>query len=361
MSTLDQLTDGRLGWNIVTGYLDSAARAMGFAAQMAHDDRYDLADEFMAAVTALWEQSWDDDAVQALRGQYTDPAKVRPIHHAGSQYRIDAMALVAPTPQRTPVLYQAGTSTRGRIFAGRHAECVFVNGGSPADDRRHRGRPARPRNPPHAAHLYGRHPRNRPHPRAGQGSVRRLPRPCQPRRRARPRRRLPWYRFRRLPPRRPGRHRPHQRHPLQHRGHDPRAWHRLDHGPASPTVASWAAASNPSSAPPPPSPTSCRTWLRKPTSTASTCPAPWPPNAGTRSSTCWSPNCNPAAATNAPTPPARSATSSSPPAPGSAHPTPRRNPSNLTADGGQGASRTVGRPQHHPFPDPPCVIHSAIS
>ena len=130
MSTLDQLTDGRIGWNIVTGYLDSAARAMGFTAQMAHDDRYDLADEFMAAVYALWERSWDDDAVTREPGRFADPARVHRVRHEGAQYRIDAVALVAPTPQRTPVLYQAGSSDRGRVFAGRHAECVFVNGGS---------------------------------------------------------------------------------------------------------------------------------------------------------------------------------------------------------------------------------------
>ncbi len=132
MSTLDQLTGGRIGWNIVTGYLDSAARAMGFTAQMAHDDRYDLAEDFMSAVYALWEQSWDDGAVQRQPGLFTDPAKVRRVQHQGGQYRLDAMALVAPTPQRTPVLYQAGSSDRGRAFAGRHAECVFVNGGSKA-------------------------------------------------------------------------------------------------------------------------------------------------------------------------------------------------------------------------------------
>ncbi|WP_158745994.1 LLM class flavin-dependent oxidoreductase [Acidisphaera sp. L21] len=130
MSTLDQLTGGRIGWNIVTGYLDSAARAMGFTNQMAHDDRYDLADEFMYAVYALWEHSWDETAVQRQPGQFTDPAQVRRVVHNGAQYRFDAMALVAPTPQRTPVLYQAGSSDRGRVFAGQHAECVFVNGGS---------------------------------------------------------------------------------------------------------------------------------------------------------------------------------------------------------------------------------------
>ncbi len=132
MSTLDHLTGGRIGWNIVTGYLDSAARAQGFAAQMQHDDRYDLADEFMAAVYPLWEHSWDDGAVQPGQHGYTDPARVHPVQHAGRQFRYDTIHLVEPSPQRTPVLYQAGASDRGRQFAARHAECVFVNGGSKA-------------------------------------------------------------------------------------------------------------------------------------------------------------------------------------------------------------------------------------
>ncbi len=130
MSTLDHLTRGRIGWNIVTGYLDSAARAAGFTQQMAHDDRYDMADEFMSLVTALWEGSWDDDAVirDKARGIYADAAKVRVIHHAGKQYKVDAMHLSEPSPQRTPVLYQAGASERGTRFAATHAECVFMNG-----------------------------------------------------------------------------------------------------------------------------------------------------------------------------------------------------------------------------------------
>ena len=134
-STLDHLTNGRIGWNIVTGYLDSAARAMGFDAQMAHDDRYDLADEYMAVVRALWEQSWEDGAVRADRAAslYADPARVHRVRHAGPQYRLDAIHLCEPSPQRTPVLYQAGASERGRVFAARHAECVFVNASSKAN------------------------------------------------------------------------------------------------------------------------------------------------------------------------------------------------------------------------------------
>jgi FMN-dependent oxidoreductase (nitrilotriacetate monooxygenase family) len=130
MSTLDHLTRGRVGWNIVTGYLDSAARAIGLSVQMAHDDRYDLADEYMDVVYKLWEGSWEDDAVLVDRvaGVYADPSKVHVIHHRGRQYQLDATHLSEPSMQRTPVLYQAGSSTRGRLFAATHAECVFVNG-----------------------------------------------------------------------------------------------------------------------------------------------------------------------------------------------------------------------------------------
>jgi FMN-dependent oxidoreductase (nitrilotriacetate monooxygenase family) len=130
-STLDHLTKGRIGWNIVTGYLDSAARAMGLDRQMAHDDRYDLADEYMEILYRLWEESWAADAVKRdrARGIYADPARVKRITHQGRQYRLDAPHLVEPSPQRTPVLYQAGASDRGRGFAAQHAECVFLNGG----------------------------------------------------------------------------------------------------------------------------------------------------------------------------------------------------------------------------------------
>ena len=132
MSTLDHLTGGRIGWNIVTGYLDSAARAVGLTGQTAHDDRYDLADEYMAVVYQLWEGSWQDDAVvrDRERGMYADPAKVHKVHHEGKQYKLDAMHLSEPSPQRTPVLYQAGSSARGSRFAATHAECVFLNGQS---------------------------------------------------------------------------------------------------------------------------------------------------------------------------------------------------------------------------------------
>ena len=119
MSTLDHLTEGRIGWNVVTGYLDSAARGAGKDKQTAHDDRYDIADEYMEVVYKLWEGSWEDDAAirDRARGIFTDPSKVHRVTHEGANYRLNAIHLAEPSPQRTPVLYQAGTSPRGRQFA----------------------------------------------------------------------------------------------------------------------------------------------------------------------------------------------------------------------------------------------------
>jgi alkanesulfonate monooxygenase len=130
MSTLDHLTKGRVGWNIVTGYLNSAARGTGLEAQSAHDVRYDIADEYMEVVYKLWEGSWEDDAVARDRenGIFAHPEKVHKIHHHGQHYRVDAIHLCEPSPQRTPLLYQAGSSSRGREFASKHAECVFLVG-----------------------------------------------------------------------------------------------------------------------------------------------------------------------------------------------------------------------------------------
>ena len=129
MSTLDHLTRGRIGWNIVTGYLDSAARGVsGDARQQGHDTRYAIAEEYLGLTYRLWEESWEDGAVLRNRatGVFTDPAKVHRIRHEGTYFKLDAIHLAEPSPQRTPVLFQAGTSGKGRDFAARHAECVFM-------------------------------------------------------------------------------------------------------------------------------------------------------------------------------------------------------------------------------------------
>ncbi len=132
MSTLDHMTDGRIGWNIVTGYLDSGAKGAGKSEQVTHDTRYDIAEEFVTIQYDFWEGSWEDDAVKKNReeGVFTDPAKVRRVVHDGEYFRVNAVHLCEPSPQRTPVLYQAGASSKGTAFAARHAECVFVVGHS---------------------------------------------------------------------------------------------------------------------------------------------------------------------------------------------------------------------------------------
>jgi len=131
-STLDHLTKGRVAWNIVTSYLDSAAVNLGLDQQITHDNRYDIGEEFLDVTYKLWESSWEDDAVvhDKKTGQYTDPDKVHPIEHKGKYYSVPGIFLAEPSPQRTPVLYQAGTSTKGRAFAAKHAEAVFIMGHS---------------------------------------------------------------------------------------------------------------------------------------------------------------------------------------------------------------------------------------
>ncbi len=137
MSTLDHLTRGRVGWNIVTSYLPNAARNFGLDDELDHAERYARAGEYLEVLYKLWEGSWDDDAVIRDRssGVYTDPAKVRRIDHVGAFFRVAGPHLAEPSRQRTPVLYQAGSSETGRAFAARHAEAVFV-GGSSTDEFR---------------------------------------------------------------------------------------------------------------------------------------------------------------------------------------------------------------------------------
>jgi FMN-dependent oxidoreductase (nitrilotriacetate monooxygenase family) len=137
MSTLDHLTKGRVAWNVVTSYLPNAARNFGLGDEIDHDHRYEIADEYLEVLYKLWEGSWDDDAViQDVENRvYTDPAKVRYINHVGEYYNVAGPHLSQPSRQRTPVLYQAGSSEAGRSFGGRHAEAVFVGGGTLDDTR----------------------------------------------------------------------------------------------------------------------------------------------------------------------------------------------------------------------------------
>src|SRR5690348_4447058 len=112
MSTLDHLTDGRVGWNIVTSYLPNAARNFGLADQIPHDERYRIAEEYLDVLYKLWEGSWDDDAIEVDRegDRYADPAKVRRIDHDGEFFLVAGPHLSEPSRQRTPVLFQASAS-----------------------------------------------------------------------------------------------------------------------------------------------------------------------------------------------------------------------------------------------------------
>lgn len=131
MASLDHLTQGRLGWNIVTGYLDSAERLIGNQGLKDHDLRYEQADEFLQLCYQYWEGSWQDDAVKIDRQAriFTDPTKVKAIRHQGRFYQSEGVFQVMPSVQRTPVLFQAGASSKGLAFATQHAEAIFIGGG----------------------------------------------------------------------------------------------------------------------------------------------------------------------------------------------------------------------------------------
>lgn len=137
IATLDHLTKGRVAWNVVTSYLNSAALNHGFTKQLGHDERYELAEEFLDVVYKLLEGSWDDDAVvfDRERGVFTDPAKVHPINHQGKHFSVPGFAITEPSPQRTPVIFQAGASPRGRTFAAAHGEGVFISPATPEGAR----------------------------------------------------------------------------------------------------------------------------------------------------------------------------------------------------------------------------------
>ena len=128
MSTLDHLTRGRVAWNVVTSHLPNAVANFGYERLPSHDERYGLSDEYMDVVYKFWEGSWGDDAVLqgTARGIYADTDEIHPINHTGKHFTVAGPRLSEPSPQRTRLLFQAGSSTRGRRFAVTHAECVFI-------------------------------------------------------------------------------------------------------------------------------------------------------------------------------------------------------------------------------------------
>ncbi|CAI6094977.1 unnamed protein product [Clonostachys chloroleuca] len=134
LSTLDHFTRGRVGWNIVTSWKKAAFKAIGLDNPIEHDERYAQADEYLRVLYKLWEGSWADDAIISNRetDEYADPDKIRTIRHHGKYYNVDSRHIVDPSPQRTPFLFQAGTSSAGSAFGATHAEGIFVSSHSPS-------------------------------------------------------------------------------------------------------------------------------------------------------------------------------------------------------------------------------------
>ncbi|MFT3662219.1 MAG: LLM class flavin-dependent oxidoreductase [Gordonia sp. (in: high G+C Gram-positive bacteria)] len=138
ISTLDHAAEGRIAWNIVTNYLPNASRNFGLDGLTAHDERYAWADEYVDVTYKLWEGSWEEDALvqDRERGIHADYDKVHRIDHVGERYAVEGPHLVSPSPQRTPLLFQAGASEAGRNFAAKNAEAVFIQSPNPAAAQR---------------------------------------------------------------------------------------------------------------------------------------------------------------------------------------------------------------------------------
>lgn len=126
LSTLDHLTKGRIGWNIVTSAHEAEALNMGHEKMVPHNERYERADEFMEVCHKLW-NSWQADAIVAEKetGVFVDASKVKPINHKGKWFSCPGISPIGPSPQGHAVLFQAGSSEAGRDFCAKHAEAAF--------------------------------------------------------------------------------------------------------------------------------------------------------------------------------------------------------------------------------------------
>ena len=128
MSTLDHLTRGRIGWNVVTSSNQSTAKNFGMEHLPQHDDRYDIADEYMDLCYKLW-SSWEPDAATSPADDivFADPAKVHRVDFVGENFKCQGPLTSTPSPQGRPLIVQAGASDRGREFASRHAELIICS------------------------------------------------------------------------------------------------------------------------------------------------------------------------------------------------------------------------------------------
>ncbi|MCU1689736.1 MAG: FMNH2-dependent monooxygenase [Jatrophihabitantaceae bacterium] len=128
MGTLDQISAGRAGWNMVTGSSTRAAQNFGRPDQAEHDTRYEMADEYMAVVNGLWD-SWAADSIVAdvATGVFADAGKVKTIDFEGKYYKVRGPLNSGPLPQGRPAIAQAGASARGRQFAATHGHTIVCD------------------------------------------------------------------------------------------------------------------------------------------------------------------------------------------------------------------------------------------
>ena len=126
-ASLDHISEGRIGWNIVTTWSVPAAQNFSDRKQISHADRYNRAEEYLTVTKALWD-SWSDDSIVDDRaaGLYARMESIRPVDHSGEYYSVAGPLNVPRCPQGRPVLVQAGSSDAGRDFAARHADAVFT-------------------------------------------------------------------------------------------------------------------------------------------------------------------------------------------------------------------------------------------
>ncbi|KAI3404491.1 hypothetical protein KGF56_002683 [Candida oxycetoniae] len=132
LATLDHLTRGRVGWNIVSSYLDTASRNLLNGEPLPpHDERYDKAQEYLEVIYQLFLSSWADDAVKldTEKGIFADPERIREINYNGKYFKVPGPFISEPNPyQRIPVILQAGSSSKGLEYAAKNAEAVFLSG-----------------------------------------------------------------------------------------------------------------------------------------------------------------------------------------------------------------------------------------
>lgn len=126
LASLDHISRGRIGWNVVTSMFDAEARNHGYESMPDHAWRYQRAEEFIDVAKRLWD-SWADDAVLLNKqGAYANTQKVKAIHHQGEHFLVDGPLTIPRSPQGHPVLFQAGASEQGRTLAAKNAEAIYA-------------------------------------------------------------------------------------------------------------------------------------------------------------------------------------------------------------------------------------------